>query len=45
MKASPIAGINERWHSPNESEFGKDAQHVYVNRFASFTKRLRSLSC
>ena len=27
------------------SEFGKDTQHVDVDRFVSFAERLRSLSC
>lgn len=45
MKANQIIGINVRRRSPNESEFDKDAQHVYVDIFTSFTERLRSLSC
>ena len=45
MKANQIIGINVRWRSPNESEFNKDAQHIYVDIFTSFAERLRSLSC
>ena len=44
-ETNPIAGINERWRSPNESEFSRDTQHVDVERFVSFAERLRSLSC
>lgn len=45
MKANQIIGINVRWRSPNESEFNKDAQHIYVDIFTSFAEPLRSLSC